>query len=93
MIMIWLYCNSLYCNSLLTKHVTQDINIMHNSYNRMVSTFNFCRVIVVTFVTSGRIASFQFPAEHFSHVFLDEAGHAVEPETIVAIAGQLVNTL
>ena len=45
----------------------------------------------MTFVTSGRIASFQFPAEHFSHVFLDEAGHAVEPEAVVAIAGQSVS--
>jgi helicase MOV-10 len=70
-----------------------DHDLVISSYNGMVSTFNFCRVIVVTFVTSGRIASFQFPAEHFSHVFLDEAGHAVEPETIVAIAGQLVNII
>ena len=28
-----------------------------------------------------------FPAGHFTHVFIDEAGHAIEPEALVAIAG------
>jgi helicase MOV-10 len=68
----------------------KEKNCCNYDYDLVISSYNR---IVVTFVTSGRIASFQFPAEHFSHVFLDEAGHAVEPETIVAIAGQLVNTL
>nr|CAD7600594.1 unnamed protein product [Timema genevievae] len=34
-------------------------------------------------VTSG------IPAGHFSHVFIDEGGHAVEPEVLVPIAGIL----
>ena len=45
-------------------------------------------VIVVTFVTGGRIATFGFPEGHFSHIFMDEAGHATEPESIIPIAGQ-----
>uniref|UniRef100_A0A8C2FQR2 RNA helicase n=1 Tax=Cyprinus carpio TaxID=7962 RepID=A0A8C2FQR2_CYPCA len=30
-----------------------------------------------------------FPVGHFSHIFVDEAGHAVEPETIISVAGLL----
>lgn len=36
-----------------------------------------------------RLAAAQFPTDHFTHVFLDEVGHAMEPEAIVAIAGIL----
>lgn len=47
------------------------------------------RVITSTLITAGRLASANFPHGHFSHVFIDEAGHAVEPESIIAIAGLL----
>ncbi|XP_051890987.1 putative helicase MOV-10 isoform X2 [Pristis pectinata] len=47
------------------------------------------RVIASTLITAGRLASAKFPPGHFSHVFIDEAGHAVEPESIIAIAGLL----
>ncbi|XP_062921481.1 putative helicase MOV-10 isoform X1 [Mobula hypostoma] len=47
------------------------------------------RVIASTLITAGRLASANFPPGHFSHVFIDEAGHAVEPESIIAIAGLL----
>ncbi|XP_078402574.1 putative helicase MOV-10 isoform X2 [Cetorhinus maximus] len=47
------------------------------------------RVITTTLVTAGRLASAKFPPGHFSHVFIDEAGHAVEPESVIAIAGLL----
>ena len=33
--------------------------------------------------------SANFPAEYFTHVFIDEAGYAVEPEALVALAGIL----
>lgn len=38
--------------------------------------FNLCRFV------SGAI-----PAGHFTHVFVDEAGHAVETECLVPVAG------
>ncbi|XP_069617839.1 helicase MOV-10 [Ranitomeya imitator] len=47
------------------------------------------RVIITTLVTAGRLASAKFPSGHFSHVFIDESGHAVEPECVIAVAGIL----
>ncbi|CAM4612218.1 unnamed protein product [Lepidochelys kempii] len=47
------------------------------------------RVIITTLVTAGRLVTASFPEGHFSHVFIDECGHAVEPESLVAIAGIL----
>ncbi|XP_061178747.1 putative helicase MOV-10 [Saccostrea echinata] len=47
------------------------------------------RVIITTLVTAGRLASANFPAGHFSHVFIDESGQAIEPEALIAIAGIL----
>ncbi|KAM6192162.1 LOW QUALITY PROTEIN: helicase MOV-10 [Sarcoramphus papa] len=38
---------------------------------------------------SPRLASAKFPPGFFSHVFIDECGQAVEPESVVAIAGLL----
>ena len=33
-----------------------------------------------------------FPTDHFSHVFVDEAGQATEPEAIIPLAGILRKT-
>uniref|UniRef100_A0A8D2NDG8 RNA helicase n=1 Tax=Zonotrichia albicollis TaxID=44394 RepID=A0A8D2NDG8_ZONAL len=46
------------------------------------------RIIITTLVTAGRLVSANFAPGFFSHVFIDECGHAVEPESIVAIAGE-----
>jgi len=35
----------------------------------------------------GRLVSGGIPVDHFSHIFVDEAGHAVEPETIISVGG------
>ncbi|NXF90644.1 SDE3 helicase, partial [Eubucco bourcierii] len=47
------------------------------------------RIIVTTLVTAGRLVSANFPPGFFSHVFIDECGQAVEPESVIAIAGLL----
>ncbi|XP_040279815.1 putative helicase MOV-10 [Bufo bufo] len=47
------------------------------------------KVIITTLITAGRLVSAQFPDGHFTHVFIDESGHAVEPECVTAIAGVL----
>ncbi|XP_072500468.1 helicase MOV-10 isoform X5 [Notamacropus eugenii] len=47
------------------------------------------RVLITTLITAARLVSAEFPLSHFTHVFIDEAGHAVEPECLVAVAGLL----
>ncbi|KFV61329.1 Putative helicase MOV-10, partial [Dryobates pubescens] len=47
------------------------------------------RIIVTTLVTAGRLVSAEFPPGFFSHVFIDECGQALEPESVIAITGLL----
>ncbi|NXL30886.1 SDE3 helicase, partial [Glaucidium brasilianum] len=47
------------------------------------------RILITTLVTAGRLVSANFPPGYFTHVFIDEDGQAVEPESAVAIAGLL----
>ncbi|XP_055994945.1 helicase MOV-10 isoform X2 [Sorex fumeus] len=47
------------------------------------------RVLITTLITASRLVSAQFPISHFTHIFIDEAGHSMEPECLVAIAGLL----
>ncbi|KAK2898644.1 hypothetical protein Q8A67_010062 [Cirrhinus molitorella] len=47
------------------------------------------KILVSTLVTAGRLVSGGFPEDHFSHIFVDEAGHAIESETIISVAGLL----
>ncbi|XP_027022292.2 putative helicase mov-10-B.1 [Tachysurus fulvidraco] len=47
------------------------------------------KIVVTTVVTAGRLVTGGVPSTHFTHIFVDEAGHAVECETIIAIAGLL----
>nr|XP_020485088.1 putative helicase mov-10-B.1 [Labrus bergylta] len=47
------------------------------------------RVIVTTMFTAGRLVTTGVPVGHFTHVFLDEAGQAEEPQCIIAVAGLL----
>lgn len=46
-------------------------------------------ILVCTLITAGRLASAKFPDDHFTHVFIDEAGQATEPEFMVAVSGVL----
>ncbi|XP_056219431.1 putative helicase mov-10-B.1 [Seriola aureovittata] len=46
-------------------------------------------IIVTTMITAGRLVSGGIPVGHFTHVFVDEGGQAVEPECVIAIAGLL----
>ena len=43
------------------------------------------KVVVTTLVNAGRLLSAGIPKEHFTHLFIDEAGHATEPEAMIPI--------
>ena len=45
-------------------------------YYPNIETLQGFKVIVTTLVTAGRLASAQFPPDHFTHIFIDEAGQA-----------------
>ena len=45
------------------------------------------RIVVVTCVTAGVLYALGIPDSHFTHVMIDEAGHATEPECIIPISG------
>ncbi|XP_046896067.1 putative helicase mov-10-B.1 [Hypomesus transpacificus] len=47
------------------------------------------KIMVTTLVTAGRFVTGGVPQGHYSHVFVDEAGHAVETECIIPLAGLL----
>ncbi|KDR14736.1 putative helicase mov-10-B.1 [Zootermopsis nevadensis] len=44
-------------------------------------------VVVVTLATAARLVTGGIPAGHFSHLFIDESGQAVEPETLIPVGG------
>uniref|UniRef100_A0AAR2JEJ9 RNA helicase n=1 Tax=Pygocentrus nattereri TaxID=42514 RepID=A0AAR2JEJ9_PYGNA len=52
------------------------------------------KILVTTVFTAGRLVTGGLPVGHFTHIFVDEAGHAVESEVIVGLlhaeTGQLV---
>ena len=52
---------------------------------RCMSGLVFCwfRVVVATCISSGMLCSLALPVGHFTHVFVDEAGQATEPECLV----------
>ncbi|XP_064161244.1 putative helicase mov-10-B.1 isoform X1 [Anguilla rostrata] len=47
------------------------------------------KVIVATVVTAGKLVTGGLPEGHFTHIFVDEAGHAAEPECVIGMAGLL----
>ncbi|XP_067087810.1 putative helicase mov-10-B.2 [Osmerus mordax] len=47
------------------------------------------KIMVTTLLTAGRLVTGGVPQGHYSHVFVDEAGHAVETECIIPLAGLL----
>ncbi|XP_065829382.1 uncharacterized protein [Oscarella lobularis] len=48
-----------------------------------VETIAYCRIVVTTCVASGLFYSFGLKQDHFTHVFVDEASQATEPECLI----------
>jgi len=44
------------------------------------------RILVTTLVSAGRLVSASFPTGHFTHIFIDEAGQATEPELAIPLS-------
>ncbi|XP_066500136.1 putative helicase mov-10-B.2 [Hoplias malabaricus] len=47
------------------------------------------KILVTTVFTAGRLVTGGLPVGYFTHFFVDEAGHAMESEAIIGIAGLL----
>uniref|UniRef100_A0A1A7WDM5 RNA helicase n=2 Tax=Iconisemion striatum TaxID=60296 RepID=A0A1A7WDM5_9TELE len=47
------------------------------------------KILVTTLYTAGRLVTGGVHCGHFTHVFVDEAGQAEEPQCIIAVAGLL----
>ncbi|XP_036958527.1 putative helicase mov-10-B.1 isoform X2 [Acanthopagrus latus] len=47
------------------------------------------RIIVTTLYTAGRLVTSGIPEGHFTHIFVDEAGNALETECLIPLAGLL----
>lgn len=62
-------------------------NLTGSYYFPSVQDLQNFRVLVVTLVTASRLVSAEFPRSHFTHIFVDECGHAQEPESCIALAG------
>lgn len=52
-----------------------------------VSDSFFFWLIYQFFFTPFRLVSAEIPNHHFTHVFIDEAGHSLQPECLVPMAG------
>eukprot|EP00117_Sycon_ciliatum_P045094 scpid24971/ scgid32453/ Putative helicase mov-10-B.1 len=47
------------------------------------------RLVVCTLTTSGRLVSAGMSRDHFTHIFIDECGHAVEAECLIPLSGMV----
>ncbi len=47
------------------------------------------RIVVATLTYTAHFVTLGLSANHFTHMFVDEAGQATEPETIIPVAGLL----
>ncbi|XP_034979014.1 helicase MOV-10 [Zootoca vivipara] len=71
------------------KHVCNWDKTLESPVFPSKETLGNYRVIITTLITAGRLVYAQFPPGHFTHVFIDESGHAEEPQSLIAIAGIL----
>ncbi|KAG7097710.1 hypothetical protein E1B28_005034 [Marasmius oreades] len=63
----------------------------HFSVPSVFSRMRHFRVIVTTCISSVIVSGIGIPRGHYSHIFVDEAGQATEPEVMVAIKNMADN--
>lgn len=71
-------------------HTRQNPN-GHFTVYPMRDMLNF-RVIVTTCVSASILSGIGMPRGHFSHIFVDEAGQATEPEVMIGIKSMSDNS-
>lgn len=47
------------------------------------------RIVACTLTMSGSLVTLGIRRGHFTHIFIDEAGHAMEPEALIPLSGLL----
>ncbi|XP_036955977.1 putative helicase mov-10-B.1 [Acanthopagrus latus] len=72
----------------LLKHCNWDQRLESFVFPNKESLMEYT-VVVTTLISAGRLVSGGMPVGHFTHVFVDEGGQAVEPECLITVAGLL----
>lgn len=88
--MLRLYSSSVHPEK-ISKKLKKCCNFLDGESERhyTASELKKYRIIVVTLVTSSKLVSAGLPVNHFTHVIVDEAGHALEPECDIPLMGLL----
>uniref|UniRef100_A0A8C2ZIB9 RNA helicase n=1 Tax=Cyclopterus lumpus TaxID=8103 RepID=A0A8C2ZIB9_CYCLU len=87
----------MYASSRAPNYVPDELKVSVNAFDACWECYVFpvkeklmeYRIMVTTLITAGRLVTGDIPVGHFTHVFVDEAGHAVETECLVPLAGLL----
>ncbi|XP_014473280.1 PREDICTED: putative helicase mov-10-B.1, partial [Dinoponera quadriceps] len=73
------------------KEIRECANFVGSTPNNTISIFLpkeiliLKKIIISTLITSVRLAAVNFRENHFSHIIIDEASQATEPETLVPL--------
>ena len=71
-----------YVHDVVLKYSTPDD---HGGFRLpSVETVKGARIVVCTLMTSGKLRAIDVPDRHFTHLFVDEAGHATEADLLIA---------
>lgn len=66
------------------QNIPEDIENYSTSIERLDMAAHY-RIVICTCTTAGQLHTLGLPPGHFTHVFIDEAGQATEPESLVPI--------
>uniref|UniRef100_A0A3Q4B1I1 RNA helicase n=1 Tax=Mola mola TaxID=94237 RepID=A0A3Q4B1I1_MOLML len=79
----------MYASYLNGNCIPEEIKVSADIISMFILELMEYRIMVTTLYTAGRLVSADLPKGHFTHVFVDEAGHAIETECLIPLAGLL----